>query len=264
MFMQLNQEDFRRMNIVTEIKEWRNIRKSILNKSIGFIPTMGNLHAGHISLCNNSLNDNEVTVVSIFVNPAQFNNKNDFNLYPRTIEQDIKLLSSYEIDYVFIPDRDSMYSDNYQVQVSEIDISRELEGEFRPGHFTGMLTIVLKLLNLVQPKNAYFGEKDYQQLLLIRKMAEALFLPIKIVSCETVRADDGLALSSRNLRLSADQRIQAAFFPKLLNTSLDCNEVTEKLILKGFKVDYIVDKWQRRLGAVWLNDVRLIDNFSIE
>jgi pantoate--beta-alanine ligase len=148
--------------------------------------------------------------------------------------------------------------------VTETNLALELEGEFRPGHFNGMLTVVMKLLNLMQPARAYFGEKDYQQLLLVKKMVNALFLPTEIVACETVRAEDGLALSSRNSRLTPEQRIKSAVFPKLLQSSLGVEKITEQLKSLGFKVDYIAEKWERRLGAVWLDDVRLIDNVSIK
>jgi pantoate--beta-alanine ligase len=259
--MQSNQENFPDMNIVTNINDWQQIRKHLAGKSIGFVPTMGNLHAGHLSLCERSHRENDITVVSIFVNPTQFNQTNDFNLYPRTLDQDKKLLEG-KVDYLFFPDANTMYADNYQVQVMEIDIANLLEGEYRPGHFTGMLTVVLKLLNLIQANKAYFGEKDFQQLLLIKKMVSALFLPVEIISCETVRAEDGLALSSRNSRLNAEQRKKARYFPELLQSYLDTDQITKQLQELGFKVDYIKDQWQRRLGAVWIDDVRLIDNIK--
>ncbi len=251
------------MHIVTELSEWQAIRKTLANKTIGFVPTMGNLHAGHGSLFARSKKENDVTIMSIFVNPTQFNEKKDFEKYPRTLQQDIDFLTSYDIDYLWAPDEKTLYTDQYQVQVNEIEISRVLEGEYRPGHFTGMLTVVLKLLNAAQPTRAYFGEKDYQQLLLIKKMVNALLLPIDIVACETVRADDGLALSSRNTRLSTAQREKAAHFPRLLRSELSLDEITSQLTALGFKVDYIVEQWGRRLGAVWLTDVRLIDNVAI-
>ncbi|TAK72359.1 MAG: pantoate--beta-alanine ligase [Gammaproteobacteria bacterium] len=252
------------MKIVTTINDWQIIRQQLTGKSIGFVPTMGHLHAGHISLCERSRVENDITVVSIFVNPTQFNQGSDFQLYPRTIEQDKSLLVSHQIDYLFLPDAESMYADHYEVQVTETALSHELEGEFRPGHFTGMLTVVLKLLNLVQAARAYFGEKDYQQLLLVKKMVAALFLPTEIIACETLRADDGLALSSRNSRLNAAQRQKAAHFPHLLQSDAAIEKIIAQLQALGFKVDYIADQWQRRLGAVWLDDVRLIDNISIK
>jgi pantoate--beta-alanine ligase len=252
------------MNIVMEIREWLKIRKQLSGKTIGFVPTMGNLHSGHLSLCQRSKVENEVTLVSIFVNPVQFNQTSDFENYPRTLSKDKELLIDHKIDYLLLPDANTMYGDNYQIQVTETNLALELEGEFRPGHFNGMLTVVMKLLNLMQPARAYFGEKDYQQLLLVKKMVNALFLPTEIVACETVRAEDGLALSSRNSRLTPEQRIKSAVFPKLLQSSLGVEKITEQLKSLGFKVDYIAEKWERRLGAVWLDDVRLIDNVSIK
>jgi pantoate--beta-alanine ligase len=252
------------MNIVTEIREWQEIRKQLSGKTIGFVPTMGNLHSGHLSLCQNSKMENEITLVSIFVNPVQFNQASDFENYPRTLSRDKEFLTDHKIDYLLLPDAHTIYSDNYQIQVTETNLSLELEGEFRPGYFNGMLTVVMKLLNLIQPTRAYFGEKDYQQLLLVKKMVNSLFLPTEIVACETVRAEDGLALSSRNSRLTPEQRIKSAIFPKLLQSSLGVEKITEQLKSLGFKVDYIAEKWGRRLGAVWLDAVRLIDNVSIK
>jgi pantoate--beta-alanine ligase len=206
------------MNIVTNTKEWQQIRKQLQSKSIGFIPTMGHLHAGHLSLCQRARIENEIIVASIFVNPTQFNQTSDFDLYPRTLEDDIKILESNQVDYLFLPDAKDIYFDDYQLRVSETELSLELEGEFRPGHFNGMLTVVLKLLNLMQATHAYFGEKDFQQLLLINKMKSALFIPTEIVACKTIRAEDGLALSSRNSRLNAEQRSKAIHFPRLLQS----------------------------------------------
>lgn len=251
-------------NIVTSVSEWRSLRQSLSNRQIGFVPTMGNLHAGHISLCERSLAENELTVVSIFVNPTQFNQAQDFDLYPRTLDADLAMLKDIGVDYVFIPDAEAMYADNYQIKVMETELSRELEGEFRPGHFEGMLTVVMKLLNLVRPDKAYFGEKDYQQLLLVKKMVDALFMPVQIVPCPTLRAEDKLALSSRNNRLSAEERQLAATLPQLLH-SLSCTaEIKNKLTELGFKVEYITDRWGRRLAAAWLGNVRLIDNIPLE
>jgi pantoate--beta-alanine ligase len=251
------------MNILTEISDWQVLRKQLSNKTIGFIPTMGNLHAGHLSLCERSKKENDITVVSIFVNATQFNQSDDFEKYPRTLSQDQKLLADKQVDYLFLPEMQAMYPDNYEVQVTETTLSSELEGEFRPGHFNGMLTVVLKLLNLAQATRAYFGEKDFQQLLLVTKMAKAFFLQTEIIGCETVRAEDGLALSSRNSRLTTEQRLNSQNFPQLLQSAFSVNEIKQELEKLSFKVDYISEKWQRRLGAVWLDGVRLIDNISI-
>lgn len=252
------------MNTVTSVNEWRALRQALSNSQIGFVPTMGNLHAGHRSLCERSLAENEMTVVSIFVNPTQFNHAQDFDLYPRTLDADLALLADIGVDYVFIPDAEAMYADNYQIKVMETELSRVLEGEFRPGHFDGMLTVVMKLLNLVRPDKAYFGEKDYQQLLLVEKMVDALFMPVQIVPCPTLRAEDKLALSSRNNRLTAEQRQLAAALPQLLQSVSCTTEIQKKLTELGFKVEYITDRWGRRLAAAWLGNVRLIDNIPLE
>lgn len=251
------------MNIVTDLTAWRQIRKQLDGRQVGFVPTMGNIHAGHLALCERSRNENDVTVVSIFVNPTQFNQLSDYDKYPRTQEADCELLSQAGVDFVFSPSAEAMYPDGYQVKVDESDLSLMHEGEFRPGHFSGMLTVVLKLLNLVQPMRVYFGEKDYQQLLLVKKMVQALFLPVDVIACETVRDADGLALSSRNSRLNAVQRKQATLLPKLLMSDLSLDAITAELTANGFNVEYICEQWNRRLGAVWLGDVRLIDNVSV-
>lgn len=252
------------MNIVTEINDWRILRNTLAGKSIGLVHTMGNLHSGHMSLCQRSRQENDVTVATIFINPTQFNQARDFEFYPRTLEQDKALLSDHQVDYLLLFDASVLYPDDYHIQVSETEISSVLEGEYRPGHFTGMLTIVLKFLNIVQPMRAYYGEKDYQQLLLIKKMAQALFLPIDIIGCPTIRADDELALSSRNTRLTPEQRKMASQFPALLQSALSPEQITAHLQALGFKVDYIAEKWGRRLGAIWLDDVRLIDNILLK
>lgn len=248
------------MNIVTKIEEWLGIRKQLSAQTRGLVHTMGNLHPGHLSLIQRSKQMNDLTIAAIFVNPTQFNQASDFALYPRTLENDIALLKEQQVDYLLLFDKDMLYPDDYQVQVCETEISSCLEGQYRPLHFTGMLTIVLKFLNLVQPTHSYYGEKDYQQLLLIKKMVAALFLPVKIISCPTIRAADELALSSRNSRLNKEQRELAAQFPALLQMDANPQDIALKLEDKGFKVDYVEDKWQRRLGAVWLGEVRLIDN----
>ncbi len=250
------------MNIVTTINEWQSLRQT-LTKKVGFIPTMGYLHQGHFSLCERAQQENDITVVSIFVNPTQFNQSQDFLNYPQNIERDIALLQEKHIDYLFLPTAKAMYEDQYSICVTETELSQELEGEYRPGHFTGMLTVVLKFLNLIQADKAYFGEKDFQQYLLIKKMAQAFFLPTTIIPCKTIRMEDGLALSSRNVRLNENQRKLASFFPKLLHSQLPLNEIKNQLEQLGFKVDYLVEKWQRRLAAVWIDDIRLIDNIEL-
>lgn len=252
------------MNIVTNLEDWQTIRKKNNNKNIGFVHTMGHLHAGHLSLCARSQAENNLTIVAIFVNAKQFNQVEDFLHYPRSLDKDVILLNKQKVDYLLLLDSETVYADNYQIQILDTsDLSKELEAKFRPGHFIGMLTVVLKYLNIVRPTHAYYGEKDYQQLLLIKKMARALFLETKIVGCSTIRATDGLALSSRNVRLSKDQRTKARHFPTILKLA-SSSEVAEKQLKDiGFKVDYVADRWGRRLAAIYVGNIRLIDAFPI-
>ena len=263
MFSKLKIKRSQAVNIVTNLKEWQKLRLAISSQSIGFVPTMGNLHAGHAALIERAKKENDVVIVSIFVNPTQFNDQKDFINYPVTLEEDKKLLCELGVDYLLLPRPEEMYHDQYEVQVSEISLSQELEGVFRPGHFSGMMTIVLKLLNLTQATRTYFGEKDYQQFLLVKKMAHALFLPVEVISCPTVRTTEGLALSSRNSRLNHEEYQLALLFPQVLNSDLSLEEMKNKLEEIGFKVEYIVEQWGRRLAAVQLGAVRLIDNIAV-
>lgn len=246
--------------IVSTPTEWRSLRKSLAGRSVGFVPTMGNLHEGHIDLCRRARAENDIVVASIFVNPTQFNQTSDFEKYARTLAADKKLLEEAGVDYLFHPDAKDMYPDGYSVKVGEEEIAKELEGAFRPGHFTGMLTVVMKLLNIIGADRAYFGEKDFQQLLLVKKMVSALFMPVEIIACPTVRAQNGLALSSRNARLTPEQLEKAPLLAELLQSDMSDAAVMKKLEEAGFKPEYVDTRWGRRLAAAWLGDVRLIDN----
>ncbi len=237
--------------------------QKLTEKTIGFVPTMGALHEGHVSLIKKSLDENDITIVSIFVNPTQFNNRDDLEKYPVQIEDDLNILKELKVDYAFLPDYKALYPDEYRYRVEENDFSKKLCGKFREGHFTGVLTVVMKLFNIVKPTRAYFGEKDFQQLLLIKGMVEAFFMDIEIVACPTVREEDGLALSSRNLRLNSDERKKAPLLYKLLKSKRSDEEVKAELEKYGFKVDYIVSLNGRRFGAAYLGKVRLIDNVEI-
>jgi len=248
---------------ISELKEYRK-RLEVEGLAVGFVPTMGNLHRGHTSMLERSVVENEITLLSIFVNPTQFNEVSDLEKYPRTMEKDMELARSLGVDYVFCPGYDDLYPDGYKYKVSEVELSKAMEGNSRPGHFDGMLTVVLKLLMLVRPKRAYFGEKDYQQLALVRGMVEAFFLDVEIVPHATVRDEDGLALSSRNSRLTPEQRAFARVFPELLRQDLSCEAIQKELTKAGFDVDYIEEAWGRRFGALRIGDVRLIDNFSLK
>jgi pantoate--beta-alanine ligase len=253
------------IEIIKSIDDWKLIRKQnfFLSKSVGLVPTMGALHQGHISLIKRCMEANDVTVVSIFVNPTQFNDQEDFRNYPDRFENDVKLLEKNRVGFLFVPEYSEIYSDDYNYRISEKNLSGQLCGAFRPGHFDGVLTVVMKLFNIVSPQRAYFGEKDYQQLLLIKGMCKAFFLDIDIVACPTVREADGLAMSSRNLLLTSDERKRAAHFPELLTSSKSPAEVKKELEEIGFKVDYIEETGGRRFGAVHLGKVRLIDNVQI-
>lgn len=175
-------------------------------KKVGLVPTMGALHAGHASLVKRSVDENDVTVVSVFVNPTQFNDKNDLVKYPRTLEADCKLLESAGASFVFAPEIEEMYPEPDTRQFSFAPLDEVMEGKFRPGHFNGVAQIVSKLFDAVKPHRAYFGEKDFQQLAIIREMVKQLHLDLEIVGCPIVREEDGLALSSRNMLLSAEER----------------------------------------------------------
>lgn len=251
------------MNIVTCIEDWYRHR-AVIRGTVGFVHTMGALHAGHLNLCARSQQENDVTVVAIFINPTQFNCQEDLLAYPRPLIRDEDLLRSQKIDYLLLFDAKEIYADQYQIQISETNLSTQLEGAFRPQHFTGVLTVVLKFLNLVQPTRAYYGEKDYQQFLLIQKMVQALFLSIQVIACPTVRAANGLALSSRNERLDDAQQVRASLLFSTLTQSARCDVIAQELNKLGFKVDYVVEQWGRRLAAVWLGKVRLIDNVSLD
>jgi len=246
------------------VPEWRRLRASPewAGRRIGFVPTMGALHEGHAALLRQARAENERVVLSIFVNPTQFNDPADLAKYPRTLEADCALAAPYA-DAVLVPAAGELYPDRYAYRVTEYELSCRWEGAHRPGHFDGVLTVVLKLLNAVQPQRAYFGEKDWQQLQLVRGLVEAMLLPVEIVGCPTVRDADGLALSSRNARLSAEARARAAEFPQALKAAPDARGAAERLRAAGFEVDYVEDHAGVRLGAVRLEGVRLIDNVRL-
>jgi pantoate--beta-alanine ligase len=233
------------------------------NKTIGFVPTMGYLHAGHESLLAESHQQNQITVLSIFVNPTQFNQASDFENYPIDLSQDLIMAEKNKVDYVFMPDNAELYSDDYRFQVQEAHHSLALEGEHRPGHFTGVLTVVLKLLNIIKPDKLYLGKKDYQQYSLIQDMISAFFLQIEVVGCETIREPDGLAMSSRNSRLSPQERITAACIHDILLSSNNADHARKLLEKNTLKVDYVTDFGDRRYVAAWVGETRLIDNVAL-
>jgi pantoate--beta-alanine ligase len=258
--------------------------------SIGFVPTMGALHEGHLSLIKESGKANDITVCSIFINPIQFNNKEDLEKYPRNLKEDLRLLKTAGCDYVFIPEKEEIYPDGTPVlDLNFGSLDKALEGKFRPGHFKGVAIVVKRLFEIITPDHAYFGKKDYQQLLVIRRLVELLKLPVEIHSCPTFREPDGLAMSSRNLRLTIGEREMAPLIYQVLCKVKEkagktpVKELRQWAIKKissnpAFKVEYfeIADKndlhilgsWKEKENAVactavFLGDVRLIDNMEL-
>lgn len=252
------------MKTFDSLSAWQEFRKNITAQtSLGFVPTMGNLHAGHQSLLARAKQENDLCILSLVVNPTQFNDADDFQHYPRTPLHDLQMAEQAGADIVIQPDPKALYPDAYRYRISENQISLVMEGLSRPGHFDGMLTVVLKLLQLVKPSRAYFGEKDYQQLQLVQGLVEAFFLDVAIVACPTIRDNNGLALSSRNHRLTPAQYALALHFAKLLQSKQTCSAIAEQLSQLGFQVEYIEEHNGRRYGAVTLGKVRLIDNLKI-
>lgn len=248
------------MTVINTPEEFKKIRDTLNGKKIGFVPTMGGLHNGHLSLVQKAKSENEITVVSVYLNETQFNDKNDLVTYPANFEDDKALLEKAGVDYLFAPSYAVMYPDDYRYMVTEKDFSKKLCGAKRPGHFDGVLTVVMKLFNIVRPTNAYFGEKDFQQLTLLRGMVEAFFMNINLIGCPIVREENGLAISSRNRKLSAQGLAKAPEFHKILAQGGSDEKIAENLEKAGFKVDYVTTTGNRLYAAVFLEDVRLIDN----
>ncbi|KGP62644.1 pantothenate synthetase [Legionella norrlandica] len=252
------------MHVFNNLNEWINFRKTLSpDLSLGFVPTMGNLHAGHASLFLTSSKENDYTISTLFVNPTQFNNPDDFTHYPRTLDADLKLMVQSGVNFCILPNEQEIYTDGYRYQIQENQLCQMMEGKHRPGHFNGVLTIVMKLFNLTKPTRAYFGEKDYQQFLLIRGMVKALFMNIEIKSCPTIREKSGLACSSRNNRLTPDQKKIADEFAKIFHQNKSCVMITRELEALGITVEYIEEFQGRRFAAVQIGDIRLIDNYLI-
>lgn len=280
------------MEIIRIPKIMREITRELRakGKSIGFVPTMGALHEGHLSLVRRARQENDVTVVSIFVNPAQFAPGEDYERYPRDLEGDKEKLEKLEIDYLFYPDTGSFYPEGYSTYVTVEELSEKLCGKFRPGHFRGVTTVVCKLFNIVRPSKAYFGQKDYQQYIIIEKMVNDLNFDIEIIVCPTVREENGLAMSSRNMYLNEEERKSATVIfkalkegEKLLKKGQKPQEVTAKMqeILKNEKLvkeiqyagvfnpltlEEVKENQQRYLLAIAIKigDTRLIDNLLVE
>ena len=270
-----------------QLRQWR---KTLSNESVGFVPTMGALHKGHLSLVKASKKKCQKTVVSVFINKLQFGPHEDFNAYPRFIEQDIALLENEKIDALFCPEPEEMYPNDISFKINEDKITNELEGKSRPGFFSGVCLVVLKLFNVVQPDYVFFGEKDIQQLYIIQKMIKDFNIPIQLCGCPTVRKKNGLALSSRNQYLSESEQEQATILYQVLkkgaewvlerNLSVDSiiKKMSKKIINKNITIDYLemrdlktfdkITKLDNQLvvivGALYYKKVRLIDNIILK
>ena len=281
------------MNVFDTIKETNKTISELKKqgKTIGFVPTMGALHNGHLQLVKQSINDNDVTVVSIFVNPIQFNNPDDLEKYPRTLENDLQKLKEVGCDIVFTPGESEMYPEGKPQEIIYHfgKLEQVMEGKHRPGHFNGVAIVVKRLFEITQPHNAYFGEKDYQQLKIIQALVKQENLSVNIVPCAIVREPNGLAMSSRNERLSAEERQKAAvIYQTLQEIKQQYNErkpkeweeyFTDKInAVSPFRVEYLtfadaetlqpVSEWNeaekiRAFASVYCNDVRLIDNIPV-
>jgi pantoate--beta-alanine ligase len=251
------------MRVSKTLAEWRERRRAAEGRSIGLVPTMGALHSGHAALVERCRAENEIAVVSIFVNPSQFNDPADLERYPRTLESDLALLEGLGVDEVLAPAAAEMYPGGYRTRVVPEPAWLVLEGAHRPGFLEGVLTVVLKLLNLARADRAYFGEKDFQQLRVVSEMVQDFFLPTEIVACATVREESGLAMSSRNALLSPAARAEAPGLYRALTGAGNCAEARRMLDVNGFRVDYVEERWGRRLAAAFLDGVRLIDNVEL-
>jgi len=248
------------MQVWNTVSAWQGRRRALGDREIGFVPTMGALHRGHASLVERCRAENPVVVVSIFVNPTQFNDPRDLEKYPRTPDRDLKLLESLGVDDVFAPAAAELYPHGYRYRLAPAGGTPIMEAAHRPGFIEGVLTVVMKLLNLVRPRRAYFGEKDFQQLRTVKEMVEEFFLPTEIVACPTVRAASGLAESSRNERLSPTGLVKASALYRALSEGRDAREAQRLLEVEGLTVEYIEEHWGRRMAAIFLEGVRLIDN----
>ncbi|MQF85011.1 MAG: pantoate--beta-alanine ligase [SAR202 cluster bacterium] len=245
------------MKIYYKIDDFLDVRSKLNSKKIILVPTMGSIHEGHISLINKARSYADIVIVTIFINPIQFNSSIDYDSYPRSIEEDKKTLEKNGVDILFCPSSTEVYPEKFQTSVKVRLFSEVLEGKFRKGHMEGVATIVTKLFNLVRPDFAIFGEKDFQQLLLIKSFVEDLNIPVKIISGETIRDNEGLALSSRNEKLTNDEKIQAMQIIKSLNLGVETLRSGEKEsdnIIKKIR-DYLADYNLIQIEYVSIRDV---------
>jgi len=279
------------MRVLRSIDELRSIRAHAIanTQRIGFVPTMGALHLGHAELMKVASEQSDITVASIFINPKQFNSASDLAKYPRTVDEDLATCTECKVDYVYLPEISDVYPEGFDTSVTPGSLGSLFEGASRPGHFSGMATVVVKLFNIVQPDIAFFGKKDYQQLAIIRRFVTDLNFPIQIQGVETVREFDGLALSSRNAQLTKEERVEAPRFFDILKTFNRAFTSTDSLNdaiaaalnqfrgLNHFQLDYFevaeqatlqpsrdISKPLVALGAILGSQVRLIDNQELQ
>jgi pantoate--beta-alanine ligase len=267
----------------SRVADWRRA-----GDTVGVVPTMGALHEGHLSLAKAAGEGCNRVIVTIFVNPKQFNNPDDLARYPRTEASDAEMLAPLGVDVIFIPDANAVYPRGFATTVKVAGVSEPMEGVFRPGHFEGVATVVAKLFLMTHADRAYFGEKDYQQLLVVRSMARDLDIPVEVIGCPTLREADGLAMSSRNARLlPGERKIASALHAAMIaaadaisggaNVGQTLEGARRRIVEAGFaKVEYLdlrdaatlepmdrLDRPARLLAAAWLGDVRLIDNIAV-
>ncbi len=283
----------RKMQIFDKIHDMQDVLHALekKGKTIGFVPTMGALHAGHLSLVQKAADENDIVVVSIFVNPTQFNNPDDLKNYPHTPEADEIMLKNIHVDFLFKPNVNEIYHGNESInEIPNVGRLGELmEGVHRRGHFSGVVQIVKRLFEIVRPTRAYFGEKDFQQLAIIRNMVNKIAMPVNIVPCQTIREENGLAMSSRNMRLTDDEKKAASeIFRALIYVKENTGKTNPQILIQeaiqkinsnaGLKVEYIeiadeenlepVSDWKnhksvRVFAAVFCNSIRLIDNIKL-
>ena len=279
------------MEVLNNIKSVHNliVKLKKTGKTIGFVPTMGALHQGHISLVEQSLKENDFTLVSVFINPTQFNNSEDLKKYPITTDNDIEILKKHGADAVYFPKVEDIYPNGLTSEHYEFDgLEMQMEGKFRPGHFDGVATVIRRFFEIVQPLNAYFGEKDFQQLRIVQELVDNFHLPIQIVPVAIKREEDGLAMSSRNVRLTESQRKESPIIYQILlqakeylkNHSIEETKkfVEEKFKETSFELEYfeiadeknllpakekLKDQKLRAFIAVFADEVRLIDNLDL-
>lgn len=277
-----------KLKVIDSIEEMQEISAN-WSEEVGFVPTMGYLHEGHLSLVKAAKENCKIVVVSIYVNPSQFAPNEDLDTYPRDFDRDKKLLEELEVDYLFFPKDSDMYPQNYKTWVNVNDLTKGLCGKSRPTHFQGVTTVVSKLINIVNPNKMFMGEKDFQQITVLKRMVEDLNFRVKIIGCDIVREKDGLAMSSRNKNLKSEDREKALSLSrsiKLAKNLFRDGEIESRIIKEkirelinssGAKVDYVeivdpvtledvekVDEKSRVILAAYVGSVRLIDNGNLE